>query len=204
MIFTRKNQVHSEVNASRRNIQPQPVLYRPLPNPLTIKQTPKSISKSDEPRKMLWGEPTWYFFHTMAEKIKPEMYAQHRGEILNIINTVCNLLPCPVCSGHAREYLNKINFNAIQTKEDLKMLLFTFHNTVNERKGYPLFTVEMLNEKYQRANFVNIIGRFLQVFEDRPLSGFKQINDNFHRARAAKSLREWLTKNLNIFNLNSM
>ena len=67
-----------------------------------------------------WGKPTWQFFHMLAHKIKPEYFKQVRIELLNTIYSICSTLPCPVCSEHAKQYMNSINFNNIQTKEDLK------------------------------------------------------------------------------------
>jgi len=200
MIFTRKDKIQSQVMASRRELMPQS-------KPVAIGSgfnTPKtSVAKAPE-KKMLWGEPTWYLFHTVAEKVKPEIFPQIRVELLNLIHTICNLLPCPICANHAREYMSKINFNAIQTKEQLQIMLWNFHNTVNERKGYPYFTEDMLRDKYSRANLVNILGRFMYFFEDRPVAGFKQINDNFHRTRASKTIRTWFMTHMDAFDLSGM
>lgn len=204
MIFTRKDKIQTQVAASRRELMPRPVIYASMP--LSSRQSvPKSVTVEVKPeKKMVWGEPTWYLFHTMAEKVKPEAFAQLRMEILGVINTICGLLPCPICANHARDYMSKLNFNAIQTKEQFKLMLWQFHNTVNARKGYPEFTEAMLNEKYSRANLINIFGKFMYHFQDRPLAGFKQINDSFHRSRAAKHIREWFTANMNAFDLSGM
>ena len=95
---------------------------------------------------------------------------------------------------------NKINFNSIRTKDDLKILLFQFHNEVNQRKGYPIFTIDELNEKYVNANTVNIIHNFMIHFKDKNRSP-KLIADDLQRARIAVILREWFQKNIIYFDL---
>ena len=79
---------------------------------------------------------------------KEESFHYIRVELLNNIYSICVNLPCPVCSAHAKEYMEKINFNTIRTKEDLKNMLFQFHNNVNLRKNVYLFPREQLDEKY--------------------------------------------------------
>ena len=82
---------------------------------------------------MRWGAPTWYMFHTLAEKVKEDCFGALRRELLNVIFTICANLPCPDCASHASEYMRGINFNAIKTKQNLKDLFFNFHNVVNEK-----------------------------------------------------------------------
>ena len=206
MIFTRKDKIQSQVSASRRElIRPSMTVVGggalpPRPPTSTLSNTPKPPAT----KKMMWGEPTWFLFHTLAEKVKPERFSQIRMELLGVINTICNLLPCPICATHAREYMSKINFNAIQTKDQLKLVLWKFHNTVNERKGYTLFPEAMLYEKYQRANLINIMGVFMHYFEDRPAAGFKQMNDSFHRTRASAHIRTWFMQHMDDFDTSGM
>ena len=108
------------------------------------------ITPAEPPKKksMKWGEPTWFMFHTLAEKIKPEYFLVIRQELLHVIHSVCSNLPCPDCARHAKQYMNGVNFNAIRTKDDLRILLHRFHNEVNQKKGFPLFPFEQLSEKY--------------------------------------------------------
>ena len=80
-----------------------------------------------------WAIPTWLFFHALAEKININSYNSKRHELLNIIKHICNNLPCPTCTDHARRYMNSITLDKIKTKEDFKNILFEFHNKVNHR-----------------------------------------------------------------------
>ena len=58
-------------------------------------------------QKILWGPTTWTFFHVLAEKINEEFFLKNKNEVLQIIVTISNNLPCPLCSQHARQH----NFN---------------------------------------------------------------------------------------------
>lgn len=149
-------------------------------------------------KKMRWGEPTWFAFHTLAEKVKEESFPIIRQELLNIINTICNNLPCPECAKHATIYMNSINFNSIQTKEQLKIMLFNFHNEVNRKKGFPIFEYEELQPKYSKANTIAILQNFMGHFEDKT-SSFKLIADQLYRARLCTHIKNWIKNNLSHF-----
>jgi hypothetical protein len=90
--------------------------------------------------------------------------------------------------------------NSIRTKEDLKLMLFNFHNEVNKRKGYPIFTIDELNNKYIYANTVNIIHNFMFHFKDKNRSP-KLIADDLQRARIASYLTGWFQQNIMYFDL---
>lgn len=178
---------------SQQKLNPPPRI-RPQPITPSIQNTP------EEPPKIKWGAPTWFLFHTLAEKIKPEYFAEIRKELLNLVYTVCSNLPCPNCAKHATEYLNNINFNTITTKDSLRFMLHRFHNEVNRRKGFPEFALDQLTPKYSSANTVNIIHNFMPYFEDRHRS-MKLITDDLQRSRVALELRAWFNKNIGCFEL---
>jgi hypothetical protein len=152
----------------------------------------------DSGKKMRWGEPTWFLFHTLAEKVNETHFRTVRQELLNNIYAICSNLPCPDCANHAKAYLDGINFNAIQTKEDLRRLFHTFHNVVNQRKGYPLMPYEELGPKYTRANTVNMIRNFMEHFSDRHRS-VKLLASDLHRSRMVIVLKDWFNKNIMYF-----
>jgi hypothetical protein len=96
------------------------------------------------------------------------------------------------------QYLNKINFNTITTKDELKNMLFIFHNEVNQRKGYPFFPFDQLHEKYSIAVTNNIIVYFMSHFSDRARSA-KLLADDLVRAQLCKVLKEWFNTNITAF-----
>jgi len=225
MMFSRTNQRTMNSNSSindnntqQNAVLPQVGFYRksrmfsfPIPminqnqtvspindSNITIVPTPETPSSA--PKKMKWGEPTWFLLHTLAEKVKSESFPLIRNELLQNIYNICTNLPCPVCAEHARNYLNSINFNTILTKQDLKIILFNFHNQLNAKKGFPIFMENDLNEKYSKANTINIIYNFMDSFLEKDKIPQMMANGMFRR-RIASKISEWFTNNIIHFEL---
>jgi len=175
---------------------PSSIDYSTPSAPYTIQQT-ESANPIQKPMK--WGQPVWFFFHTIAEKIKDECFHIVKNDLLNIVYTICSNLPCPTCASHATEYLNKINFNAIQNVDQLKDLFFVFHNSVNVRKNFPVFLRKDLDEKYSKANTINIIQNFFNTFLYKN-SNMHMIANNMHRIRTVNFIKEWFNSNIQYFN----
>jgi len=170
------------INTSLQSPQPQP-----QPQPVPEKKIPT----------MLWGKPTWYLFHTLAEKVNETNFLKIRSELLNIIYAICVNMPCPKCAEHAKKYLNGINFNSIQNKEDLKLLFFNFHNYVNGQKKIELFKYEDLIQ-YKNADLTNIINVF--IFEyNRKSKNIRFLTDELHREQIVTRIRNWFFQNIQYF-----
>jgi len=156
------------------------------------------IAKNNESnpkiKEMTWGEPTWYLFHTLAEKVDDRYFNQLLPKLLHFITRICNNLPCPDCTNHATNYLRGINYDKIETKEQLKHMLWTFHNVVNQRKGYMLFSYEDLNKKYSEAVTVNIIRNFFYHYS-RKQYNIRLSMDNLTRRNILKEMQQWLEQN---------
>jgi hypothetical protein len=161
--------------------------FNPLSTQLAHK--PKEYSPSDG-NKIKWGRPTWRFFHVIAHKIKPEHFKQVRKDMIDTIYSICSTLPCPVCSEHAKQYLNAINFNTIQSKEDLKDMLFNFHNAVNVRKNYAPFNREELDATYTQFNTIAVAREFMFYYKDRQRS-IKLVADDLIRSRISVNIQNW-------------
>ena len=161
----------------------------------TKEPPPPPVKKSTG---MLWGKPTWYMLHCLAEKIKPEHFPRLRTELLNIIIRICNNLPCPDCANHATAYMNSINFDNIQTKGQLKLMLFQFHNSVNVKKEFSVFEYKDLDSTYKNMSTVDVINNFFYYFLKPTYSG-RMGTDNFHRTRTVRDLKEWIRNNISYF-----
>uniref|UniRef100_A0A6C0DV99 thiol oxidase n=1 Tax=viral metagenome TaxID=1070528 RepID=A0A6C0DV99_9ZZZZ len=170
-----------------------------IPNNQNIRSNPVDIS-APTAKKMAWGEPIWFLFHTLAHKAKEEYFERIRSDLLNHIYSICSNLPCPICSNHAMEYLNRVNFRAIMRKQDLKDLLFVFHNSVNERKGLPSFQYSDLDYKYDSANTVNIIYNFINTYQQKNKNS-NMIANEMYRSRQIIILKDWFNKNIQYFDL---
>jgi len=168
--------------------------------PTQSNQSIQNIQPANQPKKMKWGEPIWFLFHTLAEKVKDESFQSIRLDLLNTIYLICSNLPCPDCANHASEYMKKINFSSIRTKQDLKLMLFQFHNVVNQKKRFPIFSIDELDSKYSNANTIMIIQNFMIHFQDRHHS-IHMIANDLHRSRLANQLKTWFNNNLQYFDL---
>ena len=173
---------------STRNINNQPPIQEVEPPP---------VSNSG---KMVWGQPVWFLLHTLSYKVKEETFPQFRDELLRIIYVICTNLPCPTCSEHAKTYLDGINMATIRSKEQLKIMLFTFHNVVNQKKGYPIFSYNECEAKYTKAITINMIHNFMPFFKDKARS-LKLMASDFQKRYTVKMLEKWFQKNIMAFDV---
>ena len=189
MMFSNRYRVYAENRRAALELAPS-----------TAPQEELKEKTDPKVKKMKWGEPTWFLFHTLAEKVKPEYFQDIRVDLLNIIYAICTNLPCPDCARHATSYMNSINFSTIKTRDELRFMLHRFHNEVNAKKGFPAFPVEQLTSKYSVANTINIIHYFMPFFEDKHAS-VRMIADDMHRARLALQIKAWFNKHIGNFDL---
>lgn len=168
-------------------------------NPATPNPNPNPNSNSQGGR-MLWGSAVWYLFHTLAERVSadPEQFAVVRTDLLQLIYLICSNLPCPNCSVHAKNHLDKVNFQAIQDRDTLRQMLLEFHNIVNRRKGYPEFVYSGLEEKYGRANLPNILNNFVVMYTKKT-KNIRYLADDLQRAHITSVLREFYMKHVSRF-----
>jgi hypothetical protein len=145
-------------------------------------------------KKQIWGNATWYLFHTLAYKLKPEC-AFELPALFEIIKLICMNLPCPICQAHASDLINQADKSKVtSTKEKFKEFLFHMHNRVNFKLGNKIFTQEEYILKYSKAKTINIIKHFIFIMSNtRPdmthlvakqiyIATFKSyINSNFKK-----------------------
>ena len=175
------------------------MMVRPISNlQQSIQKKTIDLTTMETKKKMSWGQPTWLFFHTLAEKVKDESFPIVYKELLNTIYSICVNLPCPECAGHAKTYLDSNRFLAITSKQQLKQFLFQFHNVANEKKNTPLMKPDELDVKYSLANTKNIILLFFAIFEKKNNS-IRLLADDIHRKRLTSSMKEWMNMNIGHF-----
>jgi len=176
----------------------------PIETPRIVRPTTYLEQRTDlnpPVKKIKWGEPFWNLFHVLSCKvIEDEQFVYKKNQLLNLIYIICQNLPCPDCASHATQYLNGINFAAIQSKEQLITMLFDFHNSVNLRRSVPFYSRADFDEKYPKGKTRDIIEVFLRAFENKHKSIHMMSND-FYRQGLAKRLKEWLTNNLSFFSM---
>jgi hypothetical protein len=187
-----QNQQHQQMQRNQHLHPQQQVARATLPNPRQM----------GAERKLKWGPPIWTFFHVLAQKVDAEKFSTLRAELIEMIRNICGNLPCPDCTAHASSYMAKVNWSMIRTKEDLINMLFVFHNSVNQRKGYPQFDAGQLAVTYGGRNMAEVLGNFFHVFEDRHSRGPNSaIATKFHRIRLSDTIKRWFVMNLQHFNV---
>jgi hypothetical protein len=145
-------------------------------------------------KKKDWGNATWYLFHTLAQKLKPEYASVELPVLFEHIESICNNLPCPDCQEHARSAMLKANKRVvISSKENFINFLWTFHNNVNLRTKKPFYPKESL-EMYNRAVTPNVVKNFINVMSQSINSTGMMIN-TFHRQRFIKQFIQYINNN---------
>jgi hypothetical protein len=143
-----------------------------------------------------WGNPTWTFFHTLADHISDSSFDIVGKELINVIERICRHLPCPECTEHATIFWGRVNKQSIKTSQDLRNILFMFHNIVNKRKHKPPFLKENLTQ-YNHINIVLAYKNFLNKFHTN--GNMSLISNAFHRTRMLAHLKIWFNSNLHHF-----
>ena len=147
-----------------------------------------------------WGPPIWFFFHILAEKIKEDSFPIIGHQIINQIIQICYNLPCPECSQHAKMFWARTNLQTIKTKNDLKNVLFTFHNMVNRRNNIQPFPHDRL-EMYKKGNIIRSFNMFIANFNTN--GNMTLLTGAFHRNRLLTSLKKWMINNISHFTLQN-
>ena len=152
--------------------------------------------------KSVWGPSVWFMFHTLAYKAVPDKFAEIKIELIQYIQRICANLPCPECTQHATQYMNQNvrKISAIQTKEQLQYFLIDFHNTVNARKGKPVFTYEQAEEKYKHAKTSEVVQYFFKIYGDKNNGGnLKLFTNGFHKQILLSDFSAWMIHNYGRF-----
>ena len=152
--------------------------------------------------KKQWGAATWYLFHTLAEKLKPEYDNPVEIKLLySIIKKICYNLPCPDCTAHSIKILSTANETYFtSSKEIFKTFLFQFHNKVNKSLGFKEMTNDETNAIYSRAITRQIIDNFIHVINIKSSDLKLTLMNTQSKTVYMASLIDYLNKNKHKFN----
>lgn len=109
-----------------------------------------------------WGNATWFLFHTLSEKLRPE-YSNFAPKLFAEFYKICDNLPCPDCRDHAIRTLATAKINNIRERNDLIHFMWSFHNIVNNRTKKTFYSKEECLAKYKTANTRLIILHFRDI-----------------------------------------
>lgn len=144
-----------------------------------------------------WGPPIWALFHTMAEKVNEADFAKIGPQMFNLIRQICRNLPCPDCANHATTFLNAVKPSSIKTKNEFRLMLWFFHNQVNKRKGYKIYTQEDL-AKYATYSMLDIYNKFALSY-NKKTGNLKLMSDSLERKRIIVNVSNWFKQNSQSF-----
>ena len=114
--------------------------------------------------KLIWGNYTWKFFHTLAEKVDSEKFLNIKDDLINIVLETCNYLPCPDCSEHAVRVLKQAYLQKIESKDDFKQFLRQFHNIVNIKLEKECVSKEKLDNMYKDENLNLLLNKLVNSY----------------------------------------
>jgi hypothetical protein len=149
--------------------------------------------------KSVWGPAIWYLFHTLSFKIKPIHFNEIKDQLLDHFVSICNNLPCPECTEHAKQELKHLDKSKITNKKELCMYFIHFHNKVNVRTKKKIFTFDEFISKYKNSVTRNVIANFFIVLSKSD-HNIKLMTNSFHRSTAIVDLKKWLNVNGSKFN----
>lgn len=147
-----------------------------------------------------WGNTTWAFLHTFAEKMNPHFYEANVNNILNLVRRICVNLPCPECSDHARSFFNNIYIDSIAKHGQFKAMLWGFHNSVNSRLGKVVESTQIMN-KYQKYNMTEALLDFKRYYAVRFNTHIElgPGNNDVKRIRITNITIGWMRHNWSVF-----
>jgi len=148
--------------------------------------------------KKQWGNIVWYFFHTLAYKLK-DTESSHASNLLEIFINICYNLPCPHCRKDAIYLLNKANTKIVSTKSDLIRFMWQFHNIVNRKLTKKNLTFEEHNVIYENANTIVAINTYVDMLNKSQISYFSISNSKLKNEHKLKIIN-YLKQNMWRFN----
>jgi hypothetical protein len=150
--------------------------------------------------KQLWGNSTWYIFHTLAEKLKPD-YDSEIQTILYHFKQVSFNLPCMDCAKHATDMMQNAKLDKVKTRDDLKQFFLEFHNIVNKKLNKPIFSRDECDKLYAKANTVNVVNHFIAVMKSNQISSERTMMHTVTRHLCVDSIAKYMREHGYKYNL---
>lgn len=148
--------------------------------------------------KSVWGPAIWYLFHTLSFKVKTNHFHEIKDELLDHFISICNNLPCPDCTEHAKQELKHLDKSKITNKKELCIYFINFHNKVNVRNKQKIFTVDEFVSKYKNSVTRNVTANFI-INMTKTDHNVKLMTNSFQRSASVLDLKKWLTVNSSKF-----
>lgn len=89
----------------------------------------------------LWGPDTWYVIHVIADSAPDTLSSQDKENYRKFYESLSNVLPCPSCEVHYREFLSK-DPPIFDTRVDMLRWTIRAHNHANQQTNAPILSEE--------------------------------------------------------------
>ena len=145
-----------------------------------------------------WGNAAWFLFHSLIEKLNNDVEINIQN-LINLFIDICKNLPCPVCAKHVEEKLKQVDLTKIHTKNELRMLFFKLHNSVNVDLGKSEFSESELTNKYKTANTIEIVNYFIHTFQKMNRGNFQMMFVRNNTLQCVERFIYYLNYNSHLF-----
>ena len=97
------------------------------------------------PKNSEWGPLLWQMLHAVAEKLghapSHTIFLDQRREMIFVLRDIENVMPCPMCRNHYREWRSKRPIDQLpetqsEFREAVRRWLFDLHEDVNRSRGF--------------------------------------------------------------------
>ena len=107
-----------------------------------------------------WGTIIWRLLHVLVENIDADAFNTCKGDVIDLINYICENLPCNICSVH---YKTKycIQHDEIFHIDGLKTRLWIIHDAVNGDRRTATYKYTILN-RYSEYGFQDVYDDFFK------------------------------------------
>lgn len=136
-----------------------------------------------------WGPSFWYVLHTSAMTYPDYPSETYVRAMMDFIGMLPDLLPCPSCQQHARDYVTSFSsfylYTVCSSRQSLFEFWVVFHNVVNQRLLKRTFDLPTARNMYSGpvTGWGPAYWFFLHMTSFSPLAGkpveFKRFLDMF-------------------------
>lgn len=148
--------------------------------------------------KNIWGPITWKLLHVMADRINVDNYENIQG-CVNTIVSICDNLPCVLCSDSIRNIISRYKIKLIRIKKDLIDFVFTIHNEVNKKLNKKIYDKDILIE-YSKINFTEVLNVFFRTYNNRTYNRNLLLH-SFRKNIMLDNIRKYFINNRKLYNI---
>jgi hypothetical protein len=127
-----------------------------IPPPIEVNMAPIEIHVAEKTYQNLhspevWGESFWFVVHLGSMSAPEVIPTEKREKYWGFIDGIPEMLACQKCAHHAREWVEKHRKDKdaiVSSRESLIRFYVDMHNSVNQRNGQPVMSVDEVKRKF--------------------------------------------------------